>query len=113
MGQGAGLIGDGTRAIARPTGRLDADGADAFVAGIGDAGQSITVDLAAVEHLTLGAVRSFLRLGRILKDAGRTLDFANGSDPVRHAFEAAGFAHLFAFTPPLYPHRGHHHDDTP
>ena len=113
MGQGDEFIGDGTRAIARPSGPLDAQTADAFVAEVAAAGQSVTIDLTALDHVSLGAIRSFLRLGRTLKASGRTLDFANGSEPVRHAFEAAGFQHFFDFTPPLHPHRGHHDDDTP
>ena len=113
MGQGADIIGEGTRAIARPSGRMDADAADAFVATVAAANQSVTVDLAALEHLSLGAVRSFLRLGRSLQAGNRELDFLNGSEAIRHAFEAAGFHDFFAFSPPLHPHRGHHDDETP
>ena len=117
MGQGADIISDGTRLVARPAGDMDADAGDRFaeaIAGRLAAGTgTVTVDLSALDRLSLGAVRSFLRLGRSLKAGGRSLDFANGSDPVRHAFEAAGFHDFFAFSPPLHLHRGHHDDETP
>ena len=106
---------EGERLVASPAGNLDADGAVRFTAAVQDqlgAAKSVTVDLDGLDHISLGGVRAFLQLGRALKGTERNLEFVRGGHAVRHALEQAGFDDLFAFTPPLHSHRGHH-DETP
>ena len=107
---------EGERLIARPQGRMEAaDGVD-FAAAVEQrlhAGtKSVTIDLAELDFINLGAIRAILRLARSLKGGERGLDFVHGSEAVRHAFEQAGLHDFFPFTPALHPHRGHH-DETP
>ena len=107
---------DGNRLVARPRGRLDAaDGqslADAVHQRLSPVTRSVSIDLAGVDAVSLGGVRSLLQLGRSLKSGERDLSFTSGGDSVRHALDHAGFGDLFLFTPPLPLHRGHH-DETP
>ena len=95
---------------------MDAAEGDLFVSAIQGKLQpgtrAVTVDLAALDAIELGGVRSVLRLGRSLTGEQRSLDFLAGGPAVRHAFEHAGFADLFAFTPALHAHRGHHDAET-
>jgi anti-anti-sigma regulatory factor len=96
---------------------MDAGDGDRLFAAVSDkldtATRTVTIDLSKLDHVSLGAIRAVLRLGRSLKDSDRALDFSGGSGAVRHAFEQAGFHDFFQFTPPLHPHRGHHDDETP
>ena len=107
---------EGERLVASPAGNLDADGAGRFAAAVQDqlaaATKSVTIDLAGLDHISLGGVRAFLQLGRALRGADRNLEFIHGGHAVRHALEQAGFDDFFAFTPPIHSHRGHH-DETP
>jgi len=104
----------GDRLIARPRGRMEAaDGAD-FAAAVQDqlrpATKSVTIDLAELDFIGLGAIRAILRLARSLKEGGRDLNFLAGGVAVRHALEQAGMAEFFTFTPALHSNRGHHHE---
>ena len=74
------------------------------------AAKGVTIDLAELEFVGLGAIRTMLRLARSLKGGGRDLDFLAGNAAVRHALEQAGMADFFPFTPALHSNRGHHHE---
>jgi anti-anti-sigma regulatory factor len=105
---------EGERLIAQPDGRMEAADADEFAAAAGQqlaAGiRGLTIDLARLDFISLGAVRGLLRLGRALKAGGRDLDFRHGDAHVRHALDQAGMGEFFPFTPALHSHRGHHHE---
>jgi anti-anti-sigma factor len=107
---------DGDRLVARPVGRLDADDAPdlagAVNARLAPSVGAVTIDLDGLESISLGGVRAILQLARSLRSGGRDLDFLRGAGSVRHALEQAGLHDLFAFTPALHSHRGHH-DETP
>ena len=107
---------EGERLIARPQGRMEAaDGADLAAAveqRLHAGTKSVTIDLAELDFINLGAIRAILRLARSLKGGERGLDFAHGGEAVRHALEQAGLHDFFPFSPALHPHRGHH-DGTP
>jgi anti-anti-sigma factor len=111
-----GFLEEGERLIARPHGRMDAtDGVDLAAAvhqRLSAGTTSVTIDLADLDFIDLGAIRALLRLARLLKGGGRSLDFVHGGEAVRHALEQAGLHDFFPFTPALHPHRGHH-DQTP
>ena len=104
----------GDRLIARPRGRMEAVDGDEFAAAIDErldpTVKGVTIDLAELEFVGLGAIRAMLRLARSLKCDGRDLDFLAGSAAVRHALEQAGMADFFPFTPAIHSHRGHHHE---
>ena len=72
--------------------------------------RALTIDLAKLDFVSLGAIRGMLRLARTLKAGERDLDFRNGDNGVRHALDQAGMAEFFAFTPGLHSNRGHHHE---
>ena len=99
---------DGERLIARPHGRMDADAGDEFATADEQsaeaASKSVTIDLAELDFVSLGAVRAILRLARTLKASDRDLGFAHGSAALRETLHQAGFDHLFAFTPPFNSH---------
>ena len=101
---------EGERLVARPEGRMDASDGSAFASAVEarlqPATKSLSIDLEALEFLSLGGIRAILRLGRSLKDTGRELDFVHGSDPVREAMHQAGMNSFFPFEPPYHPHRG-------
>ena len=107
---------EGERLIARPQGRMEAaDGSDLAAAihqRLHAGTTSVTIDLAELDFVNLGAIRAILQLARSLKGGQRTLDFVHGDAAVRHALEQAGLHDFFPFTPALHPHRGHH-DQTP
>ena len=107
---------EGERLIARPQGRMDADdGVDLAAAvhqRLSPGTTSVTIDLAELDFIDLGAIRAILQLARSLKGGERSLDFIHGGEAVRHALEQAGLHDFFPFTPALHPHRGHH-DQTP
>ena len=107
---------EGERLVARPQGRMEAaDGialADAVDQRLQPTTKSVTIDLAGLEFINLGAIRAILRLARSLRGGQRDLDFEHGGDLVRHALEQAGLHDFFPFTPALHPNRGHH-DKTP
>ena len=108
--------GEGDRLVARPVGRLDGDDApdlaSAVDARLSPSIRAVTIDLDGLDSVSLGGVRAILQLARSLKSGGRAIDFLRGAAPVRHALEQAGMHDLFAFTPALHSHRGHH-DETP
>ena len=107
---------EGERLVARPAGRMEAADGDAFAASVESrlppASKAVTVDLAALDFVSLGAIRAILRLARSLKAGGRDLDFHDGGAAVRHALEQAGMADFFPFTPAIHSNRGHHHETT-
>jgi anti-anti-sigma factor len=107
---------EGERLIARPQGRMDADGGIRFAHDLQQrlhpGTKSVTIDLEGLDFVDLGGVRAILRLGRSLKDDQRNLDFVGGGHAVREALDQAGFHDFFPFTPPYHLHRGHH-DETP
>ena len=100
------------RLVARPQGRLEAaDGTELISAveqRLDPHTRSVTVDLDALDFVSLGGVRAMLRLGRSLKHDDKQLDFARGGEAVRHALDQAGMGHFFAFEPPLHSTRGDH-----
>ena len=102
------------RLTARPQGRMEAADATDFVSAVqqrlSTAVKLVTIDLAELEFVGLGAIRAMLRLARSLKGEGRELDFLAGGAAVRHALEQAGMAEFFRFTPALHSNRGHHHE---
>ena len=110
------FLDEGERLIARPQGRMDAaDGVDLAAAvhqRLSPDTTSVTIDLAELDFIDLGAIRAILQLARSLKGSERSLDFVHGGEAVRHALEQAGLHDFFPFTPALHPHRGHH-DQTP
>lgn len=106
------FLDEGERLIARPQGRMEAaDGID-FAAAVEQQlhprTKSVTIDLAELDFVNLGAIRAILRLARSLKGGERDLEFVHGGEAVRHALEQAGLHDFFPFTPALHPHRGHH-----
>ena len=109
------FVEEGARLVARPQGRMEAADGDDFASAahqrLGTATKSVTIDLAELDFVSLGAIRAILRLARSLRAGQKTLDFERGGDAVRHALEQAGMADFFPFTPALHSHRGHH-DET-
>jgi len=105
---------EGERLIARPKGRMEAADADDFAAAaqqrLQPAAKGLTIDLAGLDFVSLGAIRAMLRLARSLKAGQRDLDFVHGDASVRHALDQAGMADFFEFTPALHSNRGHHHE---
>ena len=101
---------EGERLVARPEGRMDAADGGEFASAVErqlqPSTRALRIDLAAVEFLSLGAIRAILRLARSIKVGQRDLDFLSGSDAVREALHQAGMNSFFAFTPPYHPHRG-------
>ena len=108
------FVEEGERLTARPQGRMEAAEATDFAAAVQQrlsaAIKLVTIDLAELEFVGLGAIRAMLRLARSLKGEGRDLDFLSGGATVRHALEQAGMAEFFRFTPALHSNRGHHHE---
>ena len=106
----------GKRLVARPQGRMEAADGVHLATGIRqrlEAGpRPVTIDLAGLDFINLGAIRAILQLARSLKGSQCELDFVHGSEAVRHALEQAGLHDFFPFTPALHPNRGHH-DQTP
>jgi len=72
----------------------------------------VTVDLQALEFISLGATREFLRLARSLKAGQRRIDFLNGGEAVRRVLDQAGLDDFFHFDPP-FSHAGRYTDDSP
>ena len=107
---GAQFFEEGERLIARPRGRMDEAGGAEFGSAVQQrlhaGAKSVTVDLAELDFVSLGGVRSILRLARSLKGAEKDLDFVHGGEAVRECLRQAGFDELFAFTPPYHSHRG-------
>jgi len=101
---------EGERLIARPEGRMDAsDGSDFASAVEGQlhtATKVFSIDLEALDFVSLGGVRAVLRLARSLRRDQRGLEFLDGSDAVREALHQAGMNNFFPFTPPYHSHRG-------
>ena len=73
---------------------------------------ALAIDLDGLDFVSLGAIRSILRLARSLKGEARSFEFLNGAAGVRHALEQAGMADFFPFTPAIHSNRGHHHETT-
>jgi anti-anti-sigma factor len=98
------------RLIARPQSRIESAGGDDFASAVQQHLQpetkGVTIDLAGLDFVALGGVRSILRLARSLKDRRMELDFVGGSEVVRDTLKQAGFDELFPFTPPFNSHRG-------
>ena len=105
---------EGERLVAHLEGRMEASDASEFAAAVEQRLQpatgGLTVDLAKLDFVSLGAIRGMLRLARTLKAGDRDLDFRHGDAHVRHALDQAGMAEFFAFTPELHSNRGHHHE---
>ena len=102
------------RLIARPQGRMEADGGSDFAAAVEQrlhAGiTSVTIDLDALEFINFGGIRAILRLARSLTSGHRDLDFVRGAAAVRDALDQAGLDDFFPFTPPYVSNRGKHHE---
>ena len=107
-------VNSGERLVAQPEGRMEAAEASDFASAVEQrlpaGAKGVTVDLAKLDFVSLGAIRGILRLARTLRTGGHDLDFRDGSASVRHALDQAGMAEFFAFTPALHSHRGHHHE---
>jgi anti-anti-sigma factor len=101
---------EGERLVARPEARMEAADGDDFAAAVEQRLQpqtkSVTIDLEALDFISLAGIRAVLRLARSLKDGQRGLDFLHGGDAVREALHQAGMNHFFPFTPPYHSHRG-------
>ena len=59
-----------------------------------------------LDFISFGGIRAILRLARSLKDQGRSLEFADGTEAVRDALDQAGLDDFFPFTPPYISNRG-------
>lgn len=107
---GAQFVEEGERLIARLQGRMEAGDGSEFASAVEQrlqaGARSVTIDLAELDFVSLGAIRAMLRLARSLKGGHRDLDFVGGSDAVREALHQAGMNHFFEFTPPYHSHRG-------
>jgi anti-anti-sigma factor len=105
---------EGERLIAQPDGRMEASDADEFASAVGQrlapGTRGLTIDLAKLDFVSLGAIRGMLRLARTLKSGDRDLGFRHGHAHVRHALDQAGMADIFTITPAIHSNRGHHHE---
>jgi anti-sigma B factor antagonist len=101
---------EGERLTARPQGRMEAaDGIDftsAVEQRLSPKTKSVTIDLEALDFMSLGGIRAILRLARSLKGGQRDLDFVAGNAGVREALDQAGLDDFFPFTPPYVSNRG-------